>query len=366
MANETISQLPTAGGLTGNELVPVVTVGTVSGITKAINAVATISDASLTHPFSAGQVVVFSGVNGMTQINGQDLTVSAAGGTTGAWTLTFALDSTGYGTYTSGGAIKSSAKAILNSLQRGAAGLSPYNPTFLSGGVNYNGPGGVVTADNNLIFGRSIPNPSGVNGPCLLLGSGGGSGTNVSFWLISDQAFDTATPGNDVGWTAGEVQPDSTQRGGNLFAIGGGADLGAGGNMTVQAGTSARGEPGLMLVQGGNNTSETHPAGDVYIIAGQVGSQGANVHLIMTTLHGISGVIRHRNNSDILWDEFADGSWFFYKVGGGTYGDAGAPIISRGSGQPVGPAQPGECVDHVEVINGKTFTWVKGILKSVV
>lgn len=360
-----ISGMPAAPALDGTELIPIVVTGVITAITKAVNAVATINNPTTVNPFSAGQSIIFGSIGGMTQLNGTIAAVSATGGVSGAWTLTFTIDSTGFGTYTSGGVIEGNARTTLANSRLNATG-SPYNPTFLSGGVHYNGPNGVVAADNNLIFGKSIPNPSGVNGPCLLLGSGGGSGANVSFWIIQDQAFDTATPGNDLGITAGEVQPGSTERGGNIFDIAGGADLGPGGNNTKQAGTSANGPPGLMLVQGGNNTSETHPAGDVFTIAGQVGSEGASCHLIMTLLHGVAGVIRHRVNSTIILDEFFDGSWFFYGVAGGTFGDNGAPIISRGAGQPVGPAQPGECVDHTEVINGKTFTWVKGILKSVV
>jgi hypothetical protein len=360
-----ISSMPTTAGLDGTELVPLVTVGAITAITKAINAVVTISNASELNPFSAGQKVTFANVGGMTALNNQTVAISATGGTQGAWTLTLPVDSTGYGTYTSGGVAESNAKTQLKFTRINVDG-SPYNPTFQSGGVVYNGPDGQLTSDNNVIFGKAIPNPSGIIGPCLLLGSGGGGGSNVSYWIIMDQAFDTATPGNDMGITSGEVQPGSSQRGGKLFIIAGGADLGPGGDLTLQGGTSANGVPGITALQGANNTSETHPAGDVFVIAGQVGSQGANVHLIATKLHGLAGVIRHRSNSDIILDEFADGSWFFYLVGGGTYGDVGAPIISRGAGAPLGPAQPSEVTDHVEVINGKTFTWVKGLLKSVV
>lgn len=360
-----ISGMPVAPGLDGTELIPIVVTGVISGITQAINAVATLNNTNSVNPFSAGQNISFGSIGGMTQLNGTVATISATGGVSGAWTLTFAIDSTGFGAYTSGGVIEGNARTTLADSRLNATG-SPYNPTFLSGGVHYNGPNGVVAADNNLIFGKSVPNPSGVNGPCLLLGSGGGGGTNVTFAIIMDQAFDTATPGNDLIITAGEVQPSSTQRGGNLLIVAGGADAGPGGAMTIQGGTSLNGAAGPAILQGGNSTNEVDPAGDAFVIAGQVGSVGGTVHLIMTLLNGVAGVIRHRVNSDILWDEFNDGSWFFYKVGGGTYGDAGAPIISRGAGQPVGPAQASEVIDHVEVINGKTFTWVKGLLKSVV
>jgi hypothetical protein len=200
-----ISSMPTTAGLDGTELVPLVTVGAITAITKAINAVVTISNASELNPFSAGQKVTFANVGGMTALNNQTVAISATGGTQGAWTLTLPIDSTGYGTYTSGGVAESNAKIQLKFTRINVDG-SPYNPTFQSGGVVYNGPDGQLTSDNNVIFGKAIPNPSGIIGPCLLLGSGGGGGSNVSYWIIMDQAFDTATPGNDMGITSGEVQ----------------------------------------------------------------------------------------------------------------------------------------------------------------
>lgn len=365
----TISGLPTAPALDGSELIPVVIQGVVTSISSAVNAVITISNPSSLNPFIAGQKVSFNSILGMTQLNAQSAVVSATGGVSGAWTITVPIDTTGYGAYVSGGFVEGNAKILLNSTRRNAD-ASPYNPTFLSGGILYNGPNGVVAADNNMIFGKSIPNPSGINGPCLLLGSGGGGGNNVAFWVITDQAFDTASPGNDIGMTAGEVQPGSSQRAGNLSFYGGGADLGVGGNLLLQGGTSARGAPGLTLLQGANNTDQSHPAGDVFMIAGQVGSVGANYHLIMTLTNGVPGVGRKRVNSTIIQDDYSDGRIYSYPSNG--FGDPGAPWISRGptAGQPAGWAGSSEVatgtITYAKPGGGSgTITVVSGLITNI-
>ncbi len=68
----------------------------ITGISKAASAVITFGSA---HPFTPGQTVHLSGVAGMTQINGQRAAIQSS--TTN--TITVAIDSTGYATYTSGG-----------------------------------------------------------------------------------------------------------------------------------------------------------------------------------------------------------------------------------------------------------------------
>lgn len=208
-----------------------------------------------------------------------------------------------------------------------------YNPTFGAGYVAYGGQNG-ITGNINFEFGTNLPNPSGTNGPALLLGSGLGNGTAQPFWVITDQAYDLSTPGNLLGITSGETQPNSTQPGGLLWMIGGGADLGIGGATIVQGGTSARFNGGPATVQGGSATNGGIP-GDVFIIAGtgQAPGQGANVHLIMTEVAGISGVLRIRVNSTPLFDFYHDGSIFVYN--GGGFGTAGQKLTSGGMGSPV-------------------------------
>lgn len=253
---------------------------------------------------------------------------------------------------------------VVNQLLQGngtAAGT--FNPTFSSGQVQYAGPSGQLLGNDNLIFGLNIPNPAGTPGAALLMGSGGGNGANVVFWCITDQAFDVLSPGNDIYHTAGETQPGSSARGGNWTVIAGASDAGSGGQSTIQGGTSVTGAAGITVIQGGNNTGGNLPAGDVFVVGGQEGSQGANVHLIATIVNGIAGVIRHRANSAIRWDEFVgDGSWFFYD--GSGFGSPGAPVVSKGPGQPVGFATDGANGTFTSQ-DGKTITVTQGRITGI-
>ena len=209
-------------------------------------------------------------------------------------------------------------------------GSPPYNPTFQSGDIQYAGPNGTLAGNINMIFGLDLPNPSGTNGPALLLGS---SATPFTFWVIQDQAYTVDDAGMSLGITAGEVQPNSTQPGGDLTFIAGGADLGLGGTFTGQGGTSARGDGGPGILAGGNATAGGIP-GDAYVIGGtgQNPSQGANCHLIMTEVNGIAGVVRIRVNSTPLIDFFANGAIYLYN--GGGFGTPGQKITTQGAGGP--------------------------------
>ena len=226
------------------------------------------------------------------------------------------------------------ATTLNNWLQYLSAKNTGWNPIFQTGYVMYGGANG-IQGNINFEFGTNLPNPSGTNGTALLLGSGAGGGVANPFWIITDQAYDLSTPGNLLGITAGETQPNSTQPGGLLWLIGGGADQGTGGALLLQGGTSARQNGGSTTVAGGNATNGGIP-GDVFIIggAGMAPGQGANVHIILTTENGISGFIRFRNNSTPLMDIHGDGSIFLYN-GGGGYGTAGQKLTSQGPGLPV-------------------------------
>jgi hypothetical protein len=216
----------------------------------------------------------------------------------------------------------------------GSPGGNPYNPTFQSGDVQYAGPNDTFAGSADFEFGENVPNPGGVNGPFLLLGSGygpGGTGNPRVFWIGTDEAFDLNTPGNFLGITAGEVQPGSSQPGGELFLVAGAADTGRGGLLQLQGGTSADGPGGDTVLQGGNSTGGI--PGDVFVTGGQNGTQGANVHLIATMVNGISGVVRIRVNSTPLIDFFANGAIYLYS--GGGFGTAGQHITSQGPGLPV-------------------------------
>lgn len=220
----------------------------------------------------------------------------------------------------------------INQLINGAVGaIGSYSSTFQSGEIQYVGPGNTLTGNANLEFGLNIPNPSGVNGPCLLLGSGGGNGTPVSSWIITDEAFDAVTPGNNLGITAGETQASGTANGGTLFLVGGASFAGTGGSLLLQGGTSANGPAGITVIAGGNSTSG--PSGDLFISGGQNGTSGSNVHLIMTLLDGVSGDVRIRCNSTILMQFLQHGEIYLTSSGTGA-GLAGQPLVSGGFGAP--------------------------------
>jgi len=206
-------------------------------------------------------------------------------------------------------------------------GTPPYNPTFQSGDVQYAGPNNTFAGSINFIYGNALPQPEGGTGPGLILGSGPG----VTFFVTTDEAYTTSDPGNELIIAAGETQSGSSQPGGELFLLGGASDLGMGGLMQVQGGTSASGPGGDAVFQGGNSTGGI--PGDAFVTGGQNGTQGANVHLVMTEINGISGVVRIRVNSTPLIDFFADGSVYLYL--GNGFGAPGQKLTSQGPGLPV-------------------------------
>lgn len=78
---------------------------TLTAITQAASAVATINTVSASNPLTVGDVLTFTGVNGMVQINGLAGTVTAIGGVSGAWTATVNINSTAFTAYTSAGSV---------------------------------------------------------------------------------------------------------------------------------------------------------------------------------------------------------------------------------------------------------------------
>lgn len=95
--------------------------GTITAITKANPCVVTINTVSTTNPFSALQYVKFSGISGMTELNGTNQGIRVIGGASGAWTITLGnletgvgLNSTAYGTWTSGGTVTLRTRPLAN------------------------------------------------------------------------------------------------------------------------------------------------------------------------------------------------------------------------------------------------------------
>jgi hypothetical protein len=79
----------------------------ISNITPASSCVVTSSSTQSTNPFEQlgnnEQQLVFGGVGGMTQINGLTGHVTAAGGSSGAWTATVGINTSAFSAFTSGG-----------------------------------------------------------------------------------------------------------------------------------------------------------------------------------------------------------------------------------------------------------------------
>jgi hypothetical protein len=75
----------------------------ISGISQAASAVVTLSTVSPSNPFAVGNSIYFLSVAGMTQINGLIGTVTAIGGSSGAWTVTTNINSSAFTAYGSGG-----------------------------------------------------------------------------------------------------------------------------------------------------------------------------------------------------------------------------------------------------------------------
>ena len=97
------SVVGSAGSLTLNDANVLVTAQTITGITAANPAVITISTVSTTNPFALGNPVLVTSAGGMTQINGVLGTVTAIGGSSGAWTVTTNINASAFSAWTTGG-----------------------------------------------------------------------------------------------------------------------------------------------------------------------------------------------------------------------------------------------------------------------
>lgn len=97
----------------GGKAISIVSQGyALSAITQAATAVLTSSSNQATQPFNVNDTLTFTGVVGMTQINGLVGTVSAVGGVSTAWTATVNINSSAFTAYSSGGSVARSAKYV--------------------------------------------------------------------------------------------------------------------------------------------------------------------------------------------------------------------------------------------------------------
>jgi hypothetical protein len=80
---------------------------TISGISIAASAVVTVNSVAGSNPFAIGETVGVTGAAGMTQINNINAKVTNIGGSSGAWTVTLNVNSSGFSAWTSGGILSS-------------------------------------------------------------------------------------------------------------------------------------------------------------------------------------------------------------------------------------------------------------------
>jgi hypothetical protein len=190
-----------------------------------------------------------------------------------------------------------------------------YQSPFTSGQVQLTGPSGFMTSYGDLTFGLTMPNPSGVPCPALLIG-----GAGKSTAAIVTDAQVAGLDGIRLIIAAGEVEDG--MKGGQLLLLGGASNTGLGGDTTVQGGTSLNGNAGNCFVQGGNSTAGI--AGNLYLSGGLQGAGGGgSVHLIMTdtALNSFNpGSIVIRVNSTILYTITSSGAIFIGSTGAGQPG----------------------------------------------
>lgn len=144
---------------------------TVTAITQAASAVVTISTVSVSNPYAVGMNITFFGISGMTQINGLSAVVSAIGGSSGAWTVTVPINSTGFSPFLAS-AVISGITTATNAVVT-LSTVSTANPYVAGQAVTFAGVNG-MTQINGVI--------------ALILSTGGVSGA----WTLTMQ-LDTSS-----------------------------------------------------------------------------------------------------------------------------------------------------------------------------
>lgn len=107
----------------------------ITGITLGVTTTVTVGDplsGPSRQPFAVGQNVVLGATTGQagaivgtTQLNLATVAVTATGGSAGAWTITFAVNSSGYGAWVSGGTVYSTQRSAFGIGNQGLFGTGP-------------------------------------------------------------------------------------------------------------------------------------------------------------------------------------------------------------------------------------------------
>lgn len=186
-----------ANGVTPSSLHKRLGAYNISAITKAANAAVTLST-SLAGAAVAGDVFDFAGVSGMTQVNGLSFQSVTLPDNTH---MTLNVNSTGFGTYTSGGTA-----TLVDFIH-----FNPTADTLIAGMLNASTSGGWTTAVNEDPVIISIsPNtgPSAGGQPVTIRGSGFTSVNDVTFErvnhatsivVVNDTTITCVTPADDPG-----------------------------------------------------------------------------------------------------------------------------------------------------------------------
>jgi hypothetical protein len=229
-----------------------------------------------------------------------------------------------------------------------------FEPAFQSGSVQIN-DNGSFGGFGNFQFGFALPNASGIPSQGILVG---GAGASQVVYITDAQL--PGQKGIIVIREAGDAG-DTTSAGGDLLDFAGASINSFAGTSKYQGGTSVHGAAGPASLVGGSSTDGT--PGNAVVEAGQTGTAaGATCQYIATQPPGAPGYGVHRwqfnSNFCAEWQSL----YQLYLYFGNGYGLAGQPLVSGGPG---GPLSYQVAYSGTKVINGDTYVWSSGILKTI-
>lgn len=137
----------------------VISVFAISNITQATFAVITLPVIQGANPFSVGQRVMFYGIEGMTQLNGLIGTITAKGGSSGNYTITVNIDTTGFSAYAAGIPITSITQASPAVATLNIGGAS--NPFQVGDAFSVTGAAGMTQINGLRLVVNSVGGVSG-------------------------------------------------------------------------------------------------------------------------------------------------------------------------------------------------------------
>jgi hypothetical protein len=183
-------------------------VGNITGVTSSGgNTILTMSSTGATNPlwtyggidsYTTGYTVI--GANGMTQLNGTWAGSPTLGGSSGAWTVTLTVNSSGFSAYTNGGQVYGNSTASPNNSGNNNLSYLTMASTFAA-----------LDAANNMetIFGEFGPGTDGTSSACC----SGGSETTISFQQVIG-----AAEAYGIGWIEWAIDDNNLGMGNTSFS----------------------------------------------------------------------------------------------------------------------------------------------------